>query len=78
MMTAEGTVPPLGLEPFIHQVKRRYKITLNIVCTTKQFLLDLTIEGRRPQPPLLPGRSNSVQAMGGARAQFLLQSSSGP
>ena len=62
MMAGEGAGPPLGLEPFIHQVLAFFQQSIELVSV-----------GGRSQSSLLPGRCDRVQAMGGTGAQFLLK-----
>lgn len=66
MMAGEGAGPPLGLEPFIHQVCPQ------VLAFFKQSI-ELVSVGGRSQSSLLPGRCDRVQTMGGTGAQFLLK-----
>ena len=66
MMAGEGAGPPLGLEPFIHQVCPQ------VLAFFKQSI-ELVSVGGRSQSSLLPGRCDRVQTMGGTGTQFLLK-----
>ena len=71
-MAGEGTGPPRGLEPFIHQVWNVLWVLFFLTSGILGFKSMVSIGGR-PQSPLLPGWCDCVQTMGGAGAQFLLK-----